>query len=249
MHCFLFFWKVIMIELTPISIWTIQLLIKIFTFFSSVVLGNVRFFQYLLFSMGESTLISKSTFSLHFPVSAHFSFKLLLKIILRCDLQPWLYSFYFQILIIIEIYLIIFIFLFFNNILNLDIESIINSISSIKWFIRQAFCAAYILWLYFFVKKTEILSFIDIALRMLILVWGYFVFFVKFKIFVVKLIIDLWLNINNVIQVLIIQSLTRCINWSRRALLGELFSMLLQVILHDYLLIHIIFLILILRIL
>jgi hypothetical protein len=207
------------IELAPISIWAVQLLIKIFAFFSSVVLGNVRFFQHLLLSVSESTLISEFTFSLHFPVSAHFSFELLLKIILRSDLQPWLNSFYFQIMIIIKIYLIIFIILFFNNILNIDILWIIYNISSIKWFIRLAFCAAYIQWLYFFFKKTEILCFIYIALRMLILVRGDFIFFIKLKIFIIKLIIDLRLNINNVIQVFIIQSLTRCINWSGRALL------------------------------
>lgn len=155
-----------MIKLASISIRAIQILIEILALFSPIILWNVLLFEHLLHSMSESTLNSKSTLALHFPVPAHFCFELLLEIVLRGNLKSWFHCFYFLIVIIIVSIYIIVIFLFLYNLLLSLVPIVIYCVHIVHGFVGLAFGTAHILRLKFFIKETEIFCFMQVTLGM-----------------------------------------------------------------------------------
>lgn len=77
-----------MIELASGAIWTVELSVKVFAFFSAVVIVDMHFCLKLMFTMSKRTFWSKLTLA-ELPVPADFSFELLLKVLCRCWLDFW----------------------------------------------------------------------------------------------------------------------------------------------------------------
>lgn len=94
-----------MVKLTPLTIGTVQVLVKVLAFLGSIILRNMLFLEKFMSPMSEGAFGAELALAVELPIPTHLCFEFLLEVALGCNHGPWLHGLDFVSSCVIVVYL------------------------------------------------------------------------------------------------------------------------------------------------